>query len=316
MAQSAANPGQILKAENRVIAHDALAEHEQQEWKGPFFFVQAADTQLGLMDRWGTDGSDGKDYPEANWEREKVLCKESVAAVNAMSPKPRFFIVCGDLIDAFPHEFPELRAQQIQDLKSIYSKLDADIPMVCVCGNHDIGNSPTQENISKYQSEFGDDFFSFWHGGVAFLVLNSQFYEDPSHVEDLYAEHEEWMEGALAEAKDAGCKHIVIFQHIPWFVENADEDKFYFNVEPELRKKKLEQLHMAGVAKIFCGHYHRNAGGWYPSEDKKELEIVVTSAIGCQIGPDQHGMRIVQVTEKQINHQYHSIEAFPARVTL
>lgn len=35
----------------------------------------------------------------------------------------------------------------------------------------------------------------------------------------------------------------------------------------------------------------RNAGGFY-----RDLEVVITSAIGCQIGPDQHGMRLVKVT--------------------
>ena len=50
---------------------------------------------------------------------------------------------------------------------------------------------------------------------------------------------------------------------------------------------------VVGIRKIFCGHYHRNAGGFY-----KDLEVIVTSAIGCQIGPDQHGMRIVKVAGK------------------
>ena len=60
-----------------------------------------------------------------------------------------------------------------------------------------------------------------------------------------------------------GARHTVIFQHIPWFVEKPDEEKIYFNVEPDLRKKMLDKFYDAGVRKIFCGHYHRNAGGWY-----------------------------------------------------
>jgi len=51
-----------------------------------------------------------------------------------------FFIVCGDLVDAFPEKFPEIRDQQTRDLLNIYSKLDKSIPLVCVCGNCDIGN--------------------------------------------------------------------------------------------------------------------------------------------------------------------------------
>ena len=93
----------------------------------------------------------------------------------------------------------------------------------------------------------------------------------------------------------------------------------------ELRTRKLEQLWAAGVSKVFCGHYHRsqystvqystvqystvqystlqystvhltaavsrNAGGFY-----RDLEVVVTSALGCQLGADTHGMRLVRYT--------------------
>jgi hypothetical protein len=38
----------------------------------------------------------------------------------------------------------------------------------------------------------------------------------------------------------------------------------------------------------------RNAGGFY-----KDLEVVVTTAIGCQLGNDQNGMRIVTVSGKE-----------------
>lgn len=61
----------------------------------------------------------------------------------------------------------------------------------------------------------------------------------------------------------------------------------------------------------------RNAGGVY-----KELEVVVTSAIGCQI-PDsetglrcEHGMRVVRVTKAGIEHSYHPLASFPTRVDL
>jgi hypothetical protein len=47
--------------------------------------------------------------------------------------------------------------------------------------------SPTRETIEQYKQSFGDDYFSFWVGGVCYLVLNSQFYQDPSNVQDFYA---------------------------------------------------------------------------------------------------------------------------------
>jgi len=301
----------MIKAKNNQLPHPDFSAETQAKWKRDFFFIQAADTQLGLMYNFGTDGSDGTPYPESNWEKEIDLCKASVEILNGMNPKPEFFIVCGDLVDAFADKWPEIRQRQEKDLKEIYSKLSPEIPMICVCGNHDIGNSPTKETIDMYQASFGDDYFSFYKNGCCFIVINSQFYEDASNVPDLYKRHESWLESEMQAASERGVEHIVLFQHIPWFVESPDEEKIYFNVEKELRMKKLEQFHKAGVRKIFCGHYHRNAGGFY-----KDLEVVVTSAIGCQIGPDQHGMRVVKVRKAGLEHQYHPLDNFPMRVTL
>ena len=67
------------------------------------------------------------------------LCRQTVNLLNSMSPKPAFFIVCGDLVDAFPDKWPEIRAAQEKDFLKVFKNLDPDIPLVCVCGNHDVG---------------------------------------------------------------------------------------------------------------------------------------------------------------------------------
>ena len=198
------------------------------------------------------------------------------------------------------------------DFLKVYSRLDPSIPLICVCGNHDVGNRPTKETIASYRSSFGDDYFSFWHGGVHFLVLNSQFYEDASLVPDLARAHDLWLDEQLAESKRLGATHLVLFHHIPWFLKDADEEKCYFNVEPELRKRMLDKFLAAGVKKVFTGHYHRNAGGWY----KDALEVVVTTAVGCQIGPDTHGMRVVKVAKDGITHEFVPLQEFPTQVKL
>ena len=74
------------------------------------------------------------------------------------------------------------REEQVADYKSLLSELHPDIALVCVCGNHDIGNTPTPATVQRYREDFGDDYFSFWVGGVKCIVLNSQFYEDASLV--------------------------------------------------------------------------------------------------------------------------------------
>lgn len=42
---------------------------------------------------------------------------------------------------------------QEADFMKCYSRLDKSIPLVCVCGNHDIGNRPTVETIEGYRQE-------------------------------------------------------------------------------------------------------------------------------------------------------------------
>ena len=73
----------------------------------------------------------------------------------------------------------------------------------------------------------------------------------------------------------------------------------------------LEKFKKAGVTKIFCGHYHRNAGGW-----DQDLELVVTSAIGAQIGNDGHGFRIVKVSEQTLTHAYYKLEDVPSKISI
>lgn len=72
--------------------------HNEQQWSGPFTFVQAADTQFGLIDRYLLNIDD------FNWDKEKALCRESIRRINEMQPKPKFYIICGDMLDAFPYE--------------------------------------------------------------------------------------------------------------------------------------------------------------------------------------------------------------------
>lgn len=54
---------------------------------------------------------------------------------------------------------------------------------------------------------------------------------------------------------------------------------------------------------VFSGHYHRNAGGCHDG-----LDNVVTSAIGCQLGDDTHGVRVVVVTADAVVHRYYTLE--------
>ncbi|KAM6424437.1 serine/threonine-protein phosphatase CPPED1 [Liasis olivaceus] len=286
---------ELPKARGRTLG--VFREDAEQEWKGPFYFIQGADPQFGLMKAYAIGDCDsGGD----EWEAELQLTRQAVEAINRLNPKPKFFVLCGDLIHGMPGT--EWREAQIRDLKNVLKGLRSNIPLVFVSGNHDLGNTPTLETISDYCQQWGDDYFSFWLGGVFFLVLNSQLYFDASQCPELKEAQDAWLEQQLAVAEKKKCRHAVVFQHIPLFISKPDEDHNYFNLEKVVRYELLEKFRQAGVKAVFSGHCHKNAGGTY-----KDLDMVVSSAIGCQLGDDTHGVRMVVVTAKKIVHRYFSL---------
>ncbi|XP_032692170.1 serine/threonine-protein phosphatase CPPED1 isoform X1 [Lontra canadensis] len=294
---SAAEAGAVFRrARGRTL--DAFLSEKEREWKGPFYFIQGADPQFGLMKAWSTGDSDsGGD----EWGQEIRLTEQAVEAINKLKPKPKFFVLCGDLIHAMPGT--PWRKEQTADLQRVLARVDRDIPLVLVSGNHDVGNTPTPETVAEFQRTWGDDYFSFWVGGVLFLVLNSQFWYDASRCPALKQAQDQWLDQQLSVAGRRHCQHAVVFQHIPLFLRSIDEDDDYFNLTKSVRKEVANKLTRAGVTAVFSGHYHRNAGGTY-----QNLEMVVSSAIGCQLGQDTHGLRVVVVTAKKIIHRYYSLD--------
>ncbi|KAL1463212.1 hypothetical protein WDU94_014987 [Cyamophila willieti] len=274
----------------------AFDQGNEKSWSGDFSFVVGADSQFGMMVKYQIPPNE-----ETNWDEEIKLSTKLVAQLNAMAPKPRFFVVCGDLTDMFPEVAIDVKNRQITDFKRIFSNLDPEIKLICVCGNHDVGNTPTADSVKKYRDSYGSDYFSFHCGGVHFIILNSQYYKDHTHVPELYDAQNQWLDQILTEVKQEE-KRAVVFQHIPWFVETMDEEERYDNVEKEERKRMVEKLYTAGVRHIFCGHLHKNILASY-----KDMKIIITSAIGQQLGNDRSGYRVVQVTEDSITDKYHEI---------
>lgn len=69
-------------------------------------------------------------------------------------------------------------------------------------------------------------------------------------------------------------------------------------------------LKEAGVRAVFAGHhYHRNAHGWSDG-----LEMITTGPVGKPLGDDPSGLRIVRVTNGDLDHAYFALDAVPERV--
>jgi len=313
---------------------EQASEDLEREWRGDFCFVQAADTQLGFMSdpTWGAEG-DGE-----SWKEEIELAERLVRCCNALRPRPRFVAVCGDLVHALPEgvlgDSPAVRryantsrySRQNADFKRVMAGLE--MPLVCVCGNHDVGDRPTPGSLAAYRELYGPDWRAFWCGGMRSLVLNAQLLSDPSGAPDEAQAQEEWLAAELEAVERDQPKHVVVFQHIPWFLREEQEPREgYFNLPQEARVKWLPRMERARVKTIFCGHYHRNLCSRTRSG---ALEMVVTSAIGRQMsesevaknGPDpqqggvpgsssdiRSGFRLVSVHESGLFHEYHEFDA-------
>jgi len=313
---------------------DAIAEGDAPPPNNdaPWLFVQLADPQLGMLN---------SDVPGAGWAEELGTLRTAVDHINRL--KPRFAIVCGDLVHEFPEHVgeqgdDERKARQTRSLQAALSRVHSDIGLVCLCGNHDVDNVPSRKSIRYFRNAYGEDFGTFTVGQHRCVVINSQlvnakeeFWKElrPEQCEEIIPvsrQQDAWLD-ALAPNEPS-----LIFSHIPPFIYDDAEPKGYFNHEPLVRRRLLAQIRLLDrSAKWFTGHFHRNAGGWSGG-----VEIVVTSAVGCALnekagvsGADRlglegfdwpgrscsaeaSGLRCVCVRGTAVKHRFFSLKDVPA----
>jgi 3',5'-cyclic AMP phosphodiesterase CpdA len=280
---------------SRDHAHPSLTREGEGNWRGPFFFVQLVDAQFGMFNA------------DKSWEQETQLFTRAVSHINRL--KPRFTIVCGDLVN--DAKSGPVHDAQVAEFKRIARTIDPSIPLVCVCGNHDAGNRPTTDSLARYRGEFGDDWFGFWAGGVRFLVLDSSLYSDPTGAPEQLEQQDRWLKAELGASVAAKPRHVVLFQHHPWFLEKLDDPDQYFTIPRVRRDPALALFRQAGVRAVFAGHYHRNALG-----RDGAMEMVTTSAVGKPLRKDPSGLRIVKVFADRIEHRYYGLDDVPEWVEL
>ncbi len=255
----------------------------------PFFFIQMSDPQFGMY------------RADTSFAQETANFELVIATANRVHPA--FVVITGDLINK-----PGDPAQAAEYWR-IAKKLDPSIPLYNVAGNHDVGNTPTPASVARYVKRFGPDHFVFHRGDFTGVVLNSSVIDSSVAVPAEFAAQERWLETQLAEAQQSGARHIVVFQHHPWFLKDANEPDQYFNIPLAHRARYLAMFHTYGVEALFSGHYHQNS----VARDGKIL-AVTTGPVGMPFGEvPQSGIRIVVVSDTGITHTYYGLENLPAR---
>jgi len=64
-----------------------------------------------------------------SWTEEIDLTRAAIKEWNHMIPKPKFVVICGDLVDDYPGS--EWRRQgQLKSFKDVFRELDKEIPLV------------------------------------------------------------------------------------------------------------------------------------------------------------------------------------------
>jgi serine/threonine-protein phosphatase CPPED1 len=255
----------------------------------PFFFIQLTDPQLGMF----TDNAD--------FAQDAANLEFAVTAVNRL--KPAFVIVTGDLVHR-PGD-----AAQIAEYRRILARIDRAIPVHHVAGNHDIGNVPTPASIAAYVTTFGPDHYVFRHAGFTGIVLNSTLLHSPQAAPELLAEQDRWLHAELPRAPAGDGRHLVVFQHHPWFLEDAAEPDQYFNIPLARRTPLLELFRQGGVRHLFSGHCHRNA-----EATDGTLHAITTGPVGRPLGGAKSGFRVAIVRQDTIEHRYYEFGELPARI--
>jgi len=257
----------------------------------PFYFLMLADTQLGMY------------AADKNFIRETANFEFAVATVNRL--KPGFVVILGDLVNK-PGD-----VEQIREFKRIAGKIDPSIPGYLVAGNHDVGREPTPETLAAYRRNFGRDFYAFRAGPVYGIVLNSTVIYAPQKIESEHKDQISWLRSELEKAKASDAKHVVIFQHHPYFVNNAQEPEQFGNIPPEHRKPVLELLHQYNVKYVFAGHVHQSSVG-----NDGELEMTVCGPVAMPFGEEGSGICMGEVTPEGIRHRYYSFGRMPDALLL
>ena len=198
-----------------------------------FFFIQLSDVQIGFFDSNKTLSRDSLNFEEA------------VRQINRLHPA--FVINTGDMLNAGTSS----RQQAVYD--QILSKIDKDIPVWHVPGNHDLGKGATDSRIEKFVSHYGCQRFSFRYNDCAFIGINSCVIKD----ENKPAEEEQykWLEKELKKSSKK-CKAIYVFSHYPVFIKAFDEKVTYSNLVPADRERYWNLFRRYGVSAVVAGHLH------------------------------------------------------------
>lgn len=177
-------------------------------------------------------------------------------AVDLLGKEEHDFVIhLGDVVHPLPNMNSYFPA--VQEAHKILAPLKPSLNFVP--GNHDLGDKLSEvapakaandTTISIYKKAFGDNYYSFEHAGILFVVMNSSLVNGGSEEE---TKQRSWLESLLAEEKG---KRKFLFSHYPPFICQEFESEHYDNYAEPGRHWLLDLAVSANVEAIISGHVH------------------------------------------------------------
>ncbi|MGI5869777.1 MAG: metallophosphoesterase family protein [Kiritimatiellia bacterium] len=185
---------------------------------------------------------------------------------NAMDPKPAMAILLGDNVSMnnhFGHNpgSPEdaVRIERcFQDFKDALAKLDPDIPVQMLIGNHD--ENPSEDNAATFRSHFPEmkPYEAFDLLGVSFFKWNG------GHDCSFDARQSEWIRTSMANLPTN--RAVVILVHQP--------GELAYDRGTKAMAREILANH-TGEAWLLCGHKHGDDGCRYTLPGGGELAFQI-----------------------------------------
>jgi serine/threonine-protein phosphatase CPPED1 len=249
-----------------VTLGSVFAEEKKTE---AFTFIQLCDPQLGF----------------GGYEHDINSFKLAVQKINSL--KPDFLLICGDMVQSFDDK-------SLADFNNIKASLK--IPCYCCPGNHDVGNMPTGESLSKYREHFDKDYFSFEHKGYTFVMTNTNIWRVP--VEGESQKQDSWIKQVLEVAHNKKSPVFVIGHH-PLYVKSPDEPNGNNPLPLAKRKELLGLFENSGVVAVLTAHTHQLV-----INDYKGIQLVTGETTCRNLDGRPFGFRLWQVLPDSIKHEF------------
>ncbi|MDR2382640.1 MAG: metallophosphoesterase, partial [Prevotellaceae bacterium] len=228
-----------------------------------------------------------------------------IGDLNALSNNVKYgktdlMIFNGDMVDDITDEQQFLSAFMDESVKLFA----AEVPVFYARGNHETRGLFSQYFSDYFPTNNGKLYYTFRHGPVYFVVLDSGEDKPDSDIEyyglaqfDAYrSEEQKWLEKELQSESFRNAPYKVVIMHIPPAGSN-------WHGALDVQKKFLPLLNKAGITVMLCGDTHRYLY-FEPKAELHDFPILVNAAdTSLEINVTQTEMSVKRkdVSGKELN---------------